>query len=81
MLSVPLHFEINLTVDALLDSGAYVSAIAKNDLDTVKKKAPHSILKNDDPPNFQIQVANGQSEKQPHLSSKWETISLRNTLS
>ena len=28
-----------------------------------KQKAPHSILKVIDPPNFQIQVANGQLEK------------------
>ena len=26
-------------------------------------QAPSNILKNDDPPNFQIQVANGQLEK------------------
>ena len=32
-------------------------------LDTIKQKAPNNILKIDDPPNFQIQVANGQLEK------------------
>ena len=52
-----------LTVDTLVDSGAFVSAIAQNDLDTIKQKAPNNILKIDDPPNFQIQVANGQLEK------------------
>ena len=52
MLNVPLDFENNPTVDALVDSRAYVSAIAQNELDTVKQKAPSSILKNDDPPNF-----------------------------
>ena len=46
-----------------MDSGAFVSAIAQNDLDTIKQKAPKDILKIDDPPNFQIQVANGQLEK------------------
>ena len=61
MLYVPLHFENNLTVDALVDPGAFVSAITQIDLDT--KKAPSKILKIDDPPNFQIQVANGQLEK------------------
>ena len=35
-LYVTLHFENNLTVDVLVDSGAYFSAIARNDLDTIK---------------------------------------------
>ena len=60
---VPLDFENNLTVDALLDSGAFVSAIAQEDLDTIKQKAPNNVLKIDDPPNFEIQVANGQLQK------------------
>ena len=63
MLYVPLDFENNHTVDALVDSGAFVSAIAQDDLDTIKQKAPINILKIADPPNFQIQVANGQLEK------------------
>ena len=63
MLYVPLDFENNLTVDALVDSRAFVSAIAQDDLETIKQKAPNNILKIDDPPNFQIQVANGQLEK------------------
>ena len=63
MLYVPLDFENNLTVDALVDSGAFVSAIAQNYLDKIKQKAPNNILKIDDPTNFQIQVANGQLEK------------------
>ena len=63
MLYVPLDFENNLTVEALLDSGAFVSAIAQNDLDTIKEEVLISILKNDDSTNFQIQVANGQLEK------------------
>ena len=63
MLYVPLDFEKNLTKDALVDSGAFVSATAQSDLDTIKEKAPINVLKIDDPPNFQIQVANGQLEK------------------
>ena len=55
MLFVPLDFENHLTVDALVDSGAFVSAIAQDDLETIKQK--------DDPPNFQIQVANAKLEK------------------
>ena len=46
-----------------MDSGAFVSTIAQDDLETIKQKAPNNILKIDDPPNFKIQVANGQLEK------------------
>ena len=63
MLYVPLVFENNLTVDALVDSREFASAIAQFDLDTIKQKTPNNILKIDDPPNFRTQVANGQLEK------------------
>ena len=62
MFYVPVDFENGLTIDALLDSGAYVSAIAQKELDRIKPQSPCNILKIDDPPNFQIQ-ANGQLEK------------------
>ena len=63
MLYVPLDFENGLTIDALVDSGAYVSAIVQKELDRIQQQAPSNILKIDNPPNFQIQVANGQLEK------------------
>ena len=63
MLYVPLDFENGLTIDALVDSGAYVSAIAQRELDRIQQQAPSNILKIDDLPNFEIQVANGQLEK------------------
>ena len=63
MMYVPLDFENGLTIDALVDSEAYVSAIAQTEPDKIKQQAPSNILKIDDPPNFQIQVANGQLEK------------------
>ena len=63
LLYLPLDFENNRTVGALVETGAFVSAIAQKDFDTIKGKAPNKILKFDDPPNFQIQVANGQLEK------------------
>ena len=63
MLYVHLDFENGLTIDALVDSGAYVRAIAQKELDRIKQKSPSNVLKIDDPPNFQIQVANGQLEK------------------
>ena len=63
ILYLRLDFQNNHTVDALVDSGEFVSAIAQDDLETIKQKAPNNFLKNDEPPNFQIQVANGQLEK------------------
>ena len=63
MLYVPLDFENGLKIDAFVNSGAYVSAIAQKVLDRIKQQSPSNILKIDDPPNFQIQVANGQLEK------------------
>ena len=63
MLYLPLDFETSKTIDALVDSGAFVSAIAQDDLERIKQKDPNNILKIEDPPNFQIQVANGQLEK------------------
>ena len=63
MLYVPLDFKNGLTIDALFDSGAYVDAIAQTELDRIRQQAPANIFKIDDPPKFQIQVANGQLEK------------------
>ena len=63
MLYVPLDSKNGLTIDALVDSGAYISAIAQKELDRIKQQSPSDILKIDDPPNFQIQVINGQLEK------------------
>ena len=66
---MPLDFQNKFTVDALVDSRAFVSAIARDDLETIKQKAPKNILKIDDRPNFQIQVANGQLEKPPSTAT------------
>ena len=52
MLYVPLDFENGLTIDALVDSGAYVSAIAQTELDRITQQAPANIFKIDDPPIF-----------------------------
>ena len=70
MLYVPLDFENGLTIDAIVDSGAYVSAIAQKQLDRIQQQAPSNILKTDDPPNFQIQVANGQLDKPTATADK-----------
>ena len=63
ILYVPLDFNNGLRIDALVDTGAYVSAIAQKGPDRIKQQSPSNILKIDGPPNFQIQVANGQLEK------------------
>ena len=52
MLYVPLDFENNLMVDALVDSGAFVSAIAQDDLDTIKQKALITFSKSTTLPIF-----------------------------
>ena len=63
MFYVPLDFKKDLAIDALVHSGAYVSAIVQKELNIIGKQAPANIFKIDDHPNFQIQVANGQPEK------------------
>ena len=45
MLYVHLDFANNLTVDALVDSGAFFNAIAQNDLDRIKEKALNMFSK------------------------------------
>ena len=50
-------------------------------MDRIKQQAPSNILKIDDPPNFQIQIAKGQLEsqqQQPHLNWTLEITSLQN---
>ena len=62
-LNNPLDFANGLTIDAFVDSGAHVSAIAQKEFDIIEQQAPSNILKFNDPPKFQIQVANGQLQK------------------
>ena len=63
MVYVPLDLKNNLTTDASVDSRAYVSRIAQDELATIKQKAPNNFFKINDPPNFQKQIANGQLEE------------------
>ena len=63
MLYVPLDFKNSSTIEALVDSGAYVSAIALTEVDRIKQHTTANIFQIDDPPNFQIGVANGHLEK------------------
>ena len=63
MLYVPLGFENVLTTDALVESRAYVSAIAQTEMNRIKQQAPANIFRIDDPPSFEIQVAIDQLER------------------
>ena len=63
MLYVPVDFENDLIIQTPVHSRAYVSAIAQKELDRNKQQALSNILKIEDPPNFQIQLAIGQLEK------------------
>ena len=60
---MPLNFNNGISIDALVDSNAYVSAVAQNKFDGMKQQALGSIIETNDPPIFQSQVANGCSEK------------------
>ena len=60
---IPLKIELGLTVDGVVESGAYIRAIAQNELDRIRQKATANILRIDDPPNFDVQVGKGQFEK------------------
>ena len=51
-----------LNFDGLIDTGALSSAIPEADLRKTRLLAPHTMLNEGPPPEFQIMVANGQLE-------------------
>ena len=57
----PMDFG-ELNIDGLIDTGALSSAIPEADLRKIRLLAPHTILNEGPPPEFQITVANGQLE-------------------
>ena len=61
MLYFPMDFG-ELNIDGLIDMGALSSAILEADLRKIRLLAPHTILNEGPPPEFQIMVANGQLE-------------------
>ena len=63
MLYVPLDFKNGQTIDAPVDSGAYVNVIAQIEADKINQQATAKTLKVDDHPIFQTQLGNGQLEK------------------
>ena len=61
MLYFPMDFG-ELNIDGLIDTGALSGAIPEADLRKFRLLAPHTILNEGPPPEFQIMVANGQLE-------------------
>ena len=61
MLYFPMDFR-ELNIDGLIDTGALSSAIPEDNLRKIRLLAPHTILNEGPPPEFQIMVANGQLE-------------------
>ena len=61
MLYFPMDFG-ELNIDGLIDTGALSGAIPGADLRKIGLLAPHTILNEGPPPEFQIMVANGQLE-------------------
>ena len=61
MLYFPMDFG-ELKIDGLTDTGALSSAIPEADLRKIRLLAPHTILNEGPPPEFQIMFANGQLE-------------------
>ena len=61
MLYFPMDFG-KLNIDGLIDTGALSSAIPEANLRKIRLLAPHTILNEGPPPEFQIMVANGQLE-------------------
>ena len=53
LLYVPLVFDNNVTIEALVDSRAYVSAIAEDEWDTIKQKARTTPSKSTSLPFFE----------------------------
>ena len=56
MLYVPLVFRKSLTIDALVDSRGYVSAIAQNEFDRIKQQAPPITSKTISLPIFESKL-------------------------
>ena len=61
MLYFPVDFG-ELNIDGLIDTGALSSTILEADLRKIRLLAPHIILNEGPPTEFQIMVANGQLE-------------------
>ena len=61
VLFAPMDFQ-DLTLDALIDSGALVNCISETDYNKILQMSPKDIVKELEPPPFKLQVANGDIE-------------------
>ena len=61
MLFALMDFQ-DLTLDALIDSGALVNCISETDYNKIFQMSPKDIVKELEPPPFKLQVANGDIE-------------------
>ena len=61
MLFASMDFQ-DLTLDALIDSGALVNCISETDYNKILQMSPKDIVKEMEPPPFKLQVANGDIE-------------------
>ena len=61
MLFAPMDFQ-DLTLDALIDSGALVNCISETNYNKILQMSPKDIVKELEPPLFKLQVANGDIE-------------------
>ena len=80
----PLDSGKGVIINALVDSGAYVSVITQTQLEENKQRDSNNIFKIGDPPIFEIQVASSQSEnrsEQPRPNLIFETMPLEDTSS
>ena len=59
MLYFPMSFG-ELTIDGLTDTGVLSTAIPQMDFQKLRLLFPQSVIREGQPPNFQIMVANGQ---------------------
>ena len=61
MLFATMDFN-NLSMDALIDSGALVNCLPESEFNKLKPVSPDNIIKKMDPPTFKLHVANGDIE-------------------
>ena len=62
MLYLPLEFE-KLTMDGLIDSGAFINAMSWSDYNAIKMNSDNCVIKEYPQPPFKIECANAQLEQ------------------
>ena len=62
MLTLPLEFG-EITIDGLVDSGAFINAVSWSDYSPIKMNSDNCIIKEYPQPRFKIECANAQLEQ------------------